>query len=69
LNNLPIEDHIDSFCFLERKGMPCVKSQIDKKHLPYYACEKCIWHIHMNNDREIKALERLFEKYGMQGYK
>ena len=60
--------NINSFCFLERKGIPCIKSQIDKKHLPYYECEKCIWHIHGNIVREINALERLFEKYRRENY-
>jgi len=55
---------IKSYCFLARKGKVCVKTKVDKKHLPYYECEKCIWHIHENNSQEIQTLERLYEKYG-----
>lgn len=60
---------IQSYCFLARKGKVCIKTKVDKKHLPYYECEKCIWHIHGESSREMQALERLFNKYGTVEWK
>jgi len=60
------QDSIDpiNFCFMARKGQPCVKVRVEKKHLKHYECEKCIWRIESENPRTLKSLERIYKKYG-----
>lgn len=53
-----------TFCFMARKGQPCVKVRVEKKHLKYYECEKCIWRIESENPRTLQSLERIYKKYG-----
>ena len=53
-----------NFCFMARKSQPCVKVKVAKKHLKHYECEKCIWRIESENPRSLKALEKIYEKYG-----
>jgi hypothetical protein len=58
------EANPSKFCFMIRKGNPCVKSKVAKKHLPYYECDKCIWHIKSEDERHLNSLNRLYQKYG-----
>ena len=60
------QDSIDpiKFCFMARKGQPCVKVKVAKKHLKHYECEKCIWRIESENQRTLQSLERIYKKYG-----
>jgi len=52
------------YCFMIRNGQPCVKTKVDKKHLPYYECEKCVFRIKSEEPRHLKSLQRNYEKYG-----
>ena len=51
------------YCYLIRSSQPCIKTQISKKHLPYYECELCIWRIRSDNPRHLKSLQKIYEKY------
>ena len=53
-----------TYCFMARKHQPCMKVKVAKKHLKHYECEKCIWRIESENPRSMKALERIYKKYG-----
>lgn len=57
------------YCFLARRDLPCIKISVAKRHLPYYDCEKCIWRIHSEDDRNLKSLEKIFQKYGEKMWK
>lgn len=52
-----------TFCYMIRKGIPCVKTKVAKRHLEHYQCESCIWRIHSEGSRHLNALKVLFEKY------
>jgi hypothetical protein len=58
------ENNPINYCFLNRKGQTCVKARVAKIHLKHYECEKCIWRIQSEDPRHLKALERIYEKYG-----
>ena len=58
-----------SYCFMARKDLPCVKTKVAKKHLPFYECDLCIWRIKSEEPRHIKSLEKMFEKYGSKQWK
>ena len=53
-----------TFCFMARKGQPCVKNNIAKIHLKHHECEKCIWRVESENPRTLQSLERIYKKYG-----
>ena len=59
----------ETYCFMIRKGKPCVKTTVAQKHLSYYECEKCIWRIRSEDPRHLKSLQRVFEKYGKKTWK
>lgn len=50
------------YCYLIRSSQPCIKTQISKKHLPYYECELFIRRIRSDNPRYLKNLQRIYEK-------
>ena len=52
------------YCYMARKGKPCVKDNMAKKHLKYHECEKCLWRIQSENPKDIDALEMIYKKYG-----
>ena len=58
-----IKEDPHSYCFMIRKGKPCIKIIISKEHLPYYECNKCIWRIKSKDPRHLKSLDKIYETY------
>lgn len=58
------KDNPKRFCYLIRNGKQCVKNSVDKKHLAYYECEKCIWRVRSEDSKHLDSLKKIYEKYG-----